>query len=93
MNLSNKLLKVLLNCKDVVGITRKNWKKLEDGSSIHYRYVKLTTGETLSKPIVSRKTLAKEKAVTQLHKRESIDEKNIITSKRQIKKPARFISF
>ena len=30
MYLSNKLLKFLLNCKDVVGITRKNWKKLED---------------------------------------------------------------
>ena len=42
---------------------------------------------------ISRKTLAKEKAVTQLHKRESIDKKNIITSKRQIKKPTRFISF
>ena len=41
--------------------------------AIHYRYVKLTTGETLSKPSVSRKTLAKEKAVTQLHKRESND--------------------
>ena len=36
--------------------------KLSDGSSIHYRYIKLTTGETLSKPSVSRKTLAKEKA-------------------------------
>ena len=67
--------------------------KLSDDSSIHYRYVKLTTGETLSKPSISRKTLAKEKAVTQLHKRESIDTKNIITSKRQIKKPTRFISF
>ena len=42
---------------------------------------------------ISRKTLAKEKAVTQLHKRESIDTKNIISSKRQIKKPTRFISF
>ena len=38
--------------------------KLSDGSFIHYRYVKLTTGETLSKPSISRKTLAKEKTIS-----------------------------
>ena len=47
--------------------------------------MKLTTGETLSKPSISRKTLAKEKAITQLHKKESIDKKNIINSKKKLK--------
>ena len=60
---------------------------------IFHRYMKLTTGETLSKPSISRKNLAKEKAITQLHKKESIDKKNIINSKKKLKNLPDLYSF
>ena len=70
-----------------------NWNPLiylNDDSKVYYKNLILTSGKTLEKPTKTRKSLNYDKKIIQKNKREAVDVKNIIETKRTIKKNSKY---
>ena len=66
------------------------WIYLDDDSKVYYKNLILTSGKTLEKPIKTRKSLNYDKKIVQKNKREAVDVKNIIETKRTVKKNSKY---
>ena len=66
------------------------WIYLNDDSKVYYKNLILTSGKTLEKPIKTRKSLNYDKKIIQKNKREAVDVKNIIETKRTVKKNSKY---